>query len=79
MIAPDSGSRYITKCYSDEWMRDNGFLSPARTHGSLRDLLSRKPKTLYVCRPGETVQSAISRSWHAEVIVSTSCGTGTVR
>ena len=61
VIAPDSGSRYITKCYSDEWMRDNGFLSAARTHGSLRDLLDRKPKALYVCRPGETIQSAITR------------------
>ena len=61
VIAPDSGSRYITKCYSDEWMRDSGFLAPARTKGSLRDLLARKPKALYTCRPGETVQSAVSR------------------
>jgi cystathionine beta-synthase len=61
VIAPDSGSRYITKCYSDEWMKDSGFLSPARTKGSLSDLLSRKPKALYTCRPGETVQSAITR------------------
>jgi cystathionine beta-synthase len=61
VIAPDSGSRYITKCYSDEWMKDAGFLAPPRTQGSLRDLLSRKPKALYTCRPGETIQSAISR------------------
>jgi len=61
VVAPDSGSRYITKCYSDEWMRDNGFLSAARPQGSLRDLLSRKPRTIYSCRPGETVQSAVSR------------------
>jgi cystathionine beta-synthase len=61
VIAPDSGSRYITKCYSDEWMKDNGFLSPARTQGSLRDLLSRKPKALYTCRHGETIQSAVTR------------------
>jgi len=61
VIAPDSGSRYITKCYSDEWMRDNGFLSPARTKGSLRDLLARKPKAIYTCRHGETLQSAVTR------------------
>ncbi len=61
VIAPDSGSRYITKCYSDEWMKDAGFLAPARTQGSLADLLSRKPKALYTCRPGETIQSAVSR------------------
>ena len=26
VIAPDSGSRYISKLYSDDWMRANGFL-----------------------------------------------------
>ncbi len=61
VIAPDSGSRYITKCYSDEWMKDAGFLAPASIKGSLPDLLSRKPKALYTCRPGETIQSVVSR------------------
>ena len=61
VVAPDSGSRYITKCYSDEWMKDSGFLAPAGTKGSLRDLLGRKAKALFTCRPGETIQSAISR------------------
>ena len=28
-ILPDSGSRYISKFYSDEWMKDNGFLDAA--------------------------------------------------
>lgn len=61
VIAPDSGSRYITKCYSDEWMKDAGLLSPASIKGSLADLLSRKPKALYTCRPGETIQSVVAR------------------
>ncbi len=25
-ILPDSGSRYLSKFYNDEWMRQNGFL-----------------------------------------------------
>ena len=26
VVLPDSGISYISKFYSDEWMRDNGFL-----------------------------------------------------
>jgi cystathionine beta-synthase len=26
VILPDHGDRYITKMYSDEWMKENGFL-----------------------------------------------------
>ena len=25
-ILPDSGTRYLSKIYSDQWMKDNGFL-----------------------------------------------------
>jgi len=42
-------------------MKDAGFLAPASIKGSLADLLSRKPKALYTCRPGETIQSVVSR------------------
>ena len=61
VIAPDSGSRYITKMYSDEWMVDNGFLSPNRIRGSIKDLLSRKRKGVWTCRPGESIHSVIAR------------------
>ena len=26
VILPDSGDRYVSKLYSDQWMRENGFL-----------------------------------------------------
>jgi len=26
IIAPDSGSRYLSKCFNDVWMREQGFL-----------------------------------------------------
>src|SRR5712692_2627079 len=37
-ILPDSGSSYISKFYSDEWMRDNGFLEE-KGLGSVRDIV----------------------------------------
>ncbi|HEX9508042.1 MAG TPA: cysteine synthase family protein, partial [Myxococcales bacterium] len=37
-ILPDAGSSYVSKFYSDEWMRDNGFLDD-KGAPSVRDLL----------------------------------------
>lgn len=28
VILPDSGSRYLSKVYNDDWMRENGFIDP---------------------------------------------------
>jgi cystathionine beta-synthase len=28
-LLPDSGSRYLSKVFNDDWMRENGFLEPA--------------------------------------------------
>jgi len=30
VIFPDSGSRYLSKVFSDDWMREHGFLEPDR-------------------------------------------------
>ena len=39
VILPDSGDRYLTKFYSDDWMREKGFLDAGST---ARSLLARK-------------------------------------
>ncbi|MGA3021777.1 MAG: pyridoxal-phosphate dependent enzyme [Thermoplasmata archaeon] len=39
VILPDSGDRYLSKFYADDWMREQGFLDMAAT---ARDLLTRK-------------------------------------
>lgn len=46
VILPDSGSRYISKFFSDEWMKDNGFLDAGDRLGAVRDLVSRRPQEL---------------------------------
>ncbi len=44
VILPDSGVKYLSKIYNDEWMRDNGFLAKAGERlGTVRDLLSDRP------------------------------------
>ena len=37
----DSGNKYLSKCYNDYWMIDQGFLE-RETHGDLRDLIARR-------------------------------------
>lgn len=38
-ICPDSGSRYVTKYLSDEWMKMHGFLEPVKGLGLIEDLV----------------------------------------
>ena len=38
---PDSALRYLTKYLDDEWMRENGFLGPEPSLGTVADLLAR--------------------------------------
>lgn len=61
-ILPDSGSRYLSKMYNDEWMRDNQFLESDSPWGSVRELLNdRGPRTLISARKSETVEEVIAR------------------
>tara|TARA_R110000868_G_scaffold241497_3_gene496788 strand:+ start:539341 stop:540750 length:1410 start_codon:yes stop_codon:yes gene_type:complete len=40
-ICPDSGTRYVTKYLSDEWMKMHGFLEPDKGLGMIEDLIDR--------------------------------------
>ncbi len=60
VLLPDSGERYLSKIYNDDWMRENGFLTPERI--SVRYLLESKKKTtqtLLAIDPVATVRKAI--------------------
>jgi cystathionine beta-synthase len=42
VILPDSGSRYLSKFYDDNWMRENGFLSDEWSERLLSEILAAK-------------------------------------
>ena len=42
VLAPDAGGRYLSKIFSDDWMRQNGFLEPAREGAKVGDVLAAK-------------------------------------
>ena len=58
VILPDSGSSYISKFYSDEWMRDNGFLEE-KGPGTVRELLQGRRAKVISARRGERVDQVI--------------------
>lgn len=43
IILPDSGSRYLSKFYDDQWLRENGFLDAGWREASLIEILAIKP------------------------------------
>lgn len=43
VLMPDGASKYISKIFNDDWMRENGFLDGEEGLGTVRDLLSGKP------------------------------------
>lgn len=60
-VLPDSGTRYITKFFSDAWMKDNGFLEPAGDpFGRVGDLLRPDRKVVQAIL-GETIAEVTDR------------------
>lgn len=42
VILPDSGSRYLSKVFNDDWMRENGFLEQSWMDVRVSDILAQK-------------------------------------
>jgi cystathionine beta-synthase len=42
VLLPDSGSRYLSKVFDDDWMRENGFLASAWAGAAAEDVLRAK-------------------------------------
>jgi cystathionine beta-synthase len=62
VMLPDSGSRYLSKMFSDEWMRDNALLEEPSHLGSVKELLhSRAPHKLIAAMRVEKVGDVILR------------------
>jgi len=60
VLLPDSGDRYLSKFYSDDWMREKGFVDAGST---ARELLERKAPipALIAAGPTTVVREALAR------------------
>ena len=62
VILPDSGSRYLSKVFDDEWMRENGFLEAPWGTATVADLLNAKrERTVITVSPLDRVRDVIAR------------------
>jgi cystathionine beta-synthase len=57
VLLPDSGSRYLSKIFSDDWMRENGYLE----NGSVTELLATRNRPLVLTNCNDTVGAVIGR------------------
>jgi cystathionine beta-synthase len=64
----DTGTRYLTKVYSDGWMVDQGLLKRPATH-DLRDLVGRRfdAGEVVTVAPGDTLLTAFNRMRAADL------------
>ena len=60
ILLPDSGSRYLTKVYDDDWMRENSFLDDPTGHGTVANLVAQRRQPLVSAKPGDSVSAAIA-------------------
>lgn len=60
ILLPDGASKYMSKIFNDEWMRQNGFLDAPDPLGVVADLLARHPgRKLITARRGDTIRKVI--------------------
>jgi cystathionine beta-synthase len=64
----DTGTRYLSKVYNDQWMIDQGLLS-RRRYGDLRDVIARRAEdgTVVSVAPDDTLLTAFQRMRLADV------------
>jgi cystathionine beta-synthase len=64
----DTGTRYLSKVYNDNWMIDQGLLARPR-FGDLRDLVARRPEegSVVSVTPDDTLLTAFQRMRLADV------------
>jgi cystathionine beta-synthase len=59
IILPDSGLRYLSKIFSDDWMREHGFLEVEL--GTVSDLLRAKGLPLVTAAPPDPVKDVVAK------------------
>ena len=57
----DSGDRYLSKCFNDDWMKDMGYLGLAERLGTVRELMQFKRRDVEFAESGETLAHVAHR------------------
>ena len=61
IILPDSGSRYLSKVFDDDWMRENGFLDQVWSDFRAGDIQARKGSGhIYTARHDDRIRDVVT-------------------
>jgi cystathionine beta-synthase len=61
VVLPDSGSRYLSKIFNDDWMREYRFLDYPLTDGRVADILRVRPTDLITATVNDSKVAVIER------------------
>ncbi len=61
VILPDSGDRYISKCFDEEWMKDMGFIGTAQRLGTVREVVQSRRAEVQFAQPNESLTAVAAR------------------
>lgn len=61
VILPDSGSRYLSKIFNDDWMRENRFFEYPLADGRVDDILRQKAIQIVLAHTTDTKNDVIAR------------------
>jgi cystathionine beta-synthase len=60
VLLPDSASKYLSKVFNDEWLRENGFLQTPMGLGVVSDLLQRRDRKVITAGTQDSVRDVIN-------------------
>ena len=60
VLLPDGASKYLSKVFNDEWLRENGFLETPSGLGIVSDLLQRRGRKVITARAQDSVRDVIN-------------------
>jgi cystathionine beta-synthase len=61
VILPDSGSRYLSKIFNDDWMRENRFIDYPLAEGRVDDILRQKATAMVLAHTTDSKNAVIAR------------------
>ena len=61
VVLTDTGNSYISKFFSDEWMKDNGFMVDEKAPGRVKDLIGGRKQTVLFAEKGERIDTVVEQ------------------
>jgi cystathionine beta-synthase len=61
VLLPDSASKYLSKVFNDEWLRENGFLGDVHGLGYVSDVLGQRTRSVITASATDRVRDVIAK------------------